>query len=335
MALWLRTLLAGLALSAVLVSPAGADAAGPSNYQSEIVSIDPALPGLDVTMIGGDSFISLEAPPWVEVVVIGYRGEPYVRFLPSGIVEENQLSPSKFLNEERFGETAIPTEATAEAEPVWKAVDDDGTWAWHDHRTHWMNRRPPPGAKRGDQIQEGVIPLFVDGQEVDVTVASYWLPAPSPIAVLVGGAVGLVVAGLGWVHPARRGWMILAPCLGLSFVVGVWQVLSLPPETGPSPLNWLLPLVGLLALAVLPLVQGTDRSKAQSQVVLATGLVLVGAVNLALWGLMRRAGLMAAILPTDAPAGLERISIAVAAIVGVGLSVHATRGLFSPERLGN
>ncbi|MGD2052087.1 MAG: hypothetical protein PVI35_06395, partial [Acidimicrobiia bacterium] len=80
----------GLALAAMLVVPAApalADPAGPSDYQSSVIGLDPPVAGVDVSIIGGDSFVRLVVDPATEVEVTGYRGEPYLRFLPGGIVE--------------------------------------------------------------------------------------------------------------------------------------------------------------------------------------------------------------------------------------------------------
>jgi hypothetical protein len=88
-------------------------------------------------------------------------------------------------------------------------------------------------------------------------------------------------------------------------------------------LNWIWPLIGLLALASLPFVQ------ARSQALLATTLTLVGAVSLAIWGFMRRGFLFAAILPTEAPSGLDRVTTGLALTIGIGMSIRLVWGLFS------
>ena len=84
------------------------------------------------------------------------------------------------------------------ATPDWHVVAGDGSYAWHDHRAHWMNAFRPPGRRPGDRILESVIPLVVDGVPTSVRVASTWLPAPSPlpvwIGVVAGGAVGALAA---------------------------------------------------------------------------------------------------------------------------------------------
>ncbi len=319
-----RTISVGLLLVAILAGPAAADAAGPTDYRSEILGIEPPVPGLAISIVGGDSFVLLEVELGLEVTVIGYQGEPYVRVLPSGLVQENQRSPSRFLNEERYGDSELPEEASAEAEPEWSSVDDDGSWAWHDHRTHWMIPQPPPSSRRGEQIVEGVIPLIVDGHKVVVSVGSFWLESPSPLVPLAALVIGAGIGVLGLAGLVRWPWVPLAPVLVLGFIVGAWQVFSVPPETGPSPLNWLWPLIGLFALACLPLVQGS------SQRLLATTLTLVGGVSLSIWGFTRRAGLFAAVLPTDAPAALDRLATALALTIGVGMSVQLIRTLLEP-----
>ncbi len=324
-----RVFAVGALLLVGLAGPAAADAAGPTDYRSEILSIEPAVSGLSVRIIGGDSFVMLEVESGLEVIVTGYQGEPYLRILRSGLVQENQRSPSHFLNEDRYAEDALPDEASAEADPEWLTVDDDGTWAWHDHRTHWMSPRPPPGSKRGDQIVEGVIPLIVDGVPVEVSVGSYWLESPSPIMPLIGFLIGASAVATGLAGKLKWDWLPIAPVLVLAFVVGAWQVFSLPPETGPSFLNFVWPLIGLLALAGVPLFQDS------SQRLFAVTLMLVGAVSLAIWGIARRSFLFAAILPTEAPAGLDRFTTALALVIGIGMAAHLVRALLRPHSLSS
>ena len=323
-----RVLAIGTLILVGLAGPAGADAAGPTDYRSEVLSIEPAVPGLSVRIVGGDSFVMLEVEPGLEVTVIGYQGEPYLQILASGLVQENQRSPSHFLNEERYGDAELPPEASSDAEPEWLTVDDDGSWAWHDHRTHWMSPKPPPGVKRGDQIAEGVIPLFVDGEPVVVSVASYWLQSPSPIMPLLGVLVGAVVAAIGLAGKLKWDWLPIAPVLVLAFVVGAWQIFSLPPETGPSLLHVVWPMIGLLALAGLPFFQDS------SQRLYAITLILVSAVSLVVWAVMRRNFLFAASLPTEAPASLDRLVTALALVIGAGMAIRLARALFKPDSLG-
>ena len=76
------------------------------------------------------------------MVVKGYDDEPYLRFLPSRVVEVNTRSPSKYANEDRYalgrpgpGELGRPAE--------WQTVSRDGRYRWFDHRIHLMEKGRP------------------------------------------------------------------------------------------------------------------------------------------------------------------------------------------------
>ena len=73
---------------------AHADPAVPTDYATEIVGIEPATPSIDVGVVGGDSFVELTVERGTDVVVLGYWGEPYLRFNSDGTVDENRRSPT-------------------------------------------------------------------------------------------------------------------------------------------------------------------------------------------------------------------------------------------------
>ncbi len=327
-----RAALAG-ALLGVLLAPAAAlaDPAGPTDYQTEVVGITPAVPGLSARAIGGDSFFELTVDPSidVDVVVIGYRGEPYLRFRADGTIEENRLAPTTYLNNDRFGQTEAPPEADPEAAPQWRTVGEGRRWAWHDHRTHWMNSFHPLGARPGQQILDAVVPLLVGDQPVDIEVISIWRPAPSSWPAIVGAVVGLALAAaavqagrvrLGGAARAPAG--ALAVLAAAALVIGLWQTWSVPSETGPPVNGWALPATSLAIAAVAVVVRMSVFTRA--------GLAIVAAVQLVLWGAQRRSGLVRAILPTDAPFWLDR---AVTAAVLGGATVLALHALWRVVRM--
>ncbi|MFV0258073.1 MAG: hypothetical protein ACK5PP_06455 [Acidimicrobiales bacterium] len=176
----LSALMAVMLLVLAPARPAAADPPGPTDYQTTVEAVDPDNPGIEITILGGDSFVELAAEPGVEVEVIGYEGEPYLHFWPDGTVMVNERSPSRWLNEDRYSDTEVPAEASATAEPAWQEVADGGVYAWHDHRAHWMVATHPPSAEPGDTVLEGVVPMVVDGTPVAVHVRSVLLPPPSP-----------------------------------------------------------------------------------------------------------------------------------------------------------
>jgi hypothetical protein len=302
-------------------TPALADAAGPTDYQTRLVSIDPEVAGLRITVIGGDSFVGLAADPGLTVEVIGYRGEPYLRFLPDGTVERNERSPSTYLSEDRYADVALPPEADPDAEPVWEIVATDGSYAWHDHRTHWMNEARPPGREPGDLILEGVVPLVVDGVAVDVTMDSVWEPRPSVLPVVFGGVAGALL-----VAASVRVRSLVVPTGALAavgLVLGLGAFLSVPAETGPSPVMWAVPGVGL-AVAVAA---GAASRRSPS---LRSALVLVVAAELVVWGALRWGWLWSAVIPTSLPFWIDRAGTALVLGGSLGVGSVAARKALRP-----
>lgn len=325
----IRRLVAGLALGAAaavaVAAPVFADPPGPTDYLSTVRSIEPPTSTIEVGIVGGDSFVELRVHAGVEAMVIGYEGEDYLWFRPDGVVLENQNSPATYLNANRYGGSGVPATARADAEPDWKQVASGGYWAWHDHRAHWMQNARPFGLGPGDQILEAVIPVVVDGETVEVTVASTWQPEPSSLPMWFGALAGVaVVIGAfllrsGPVPPIAA---TLPPAL-LALYAGYAQYGSLPAETGPRPVWIVLPIVAVVSAAVGVLLAARGRRFAAD-----AAMLLVG-VELAIWGFVKRDGLDAAIVPTDAPYWLDRFATAWALVGGVGIAALALWRLFA------
>lgn len=316
------TLALALATTAValLAAPDGAafaDPAGPTDYESEIVGLDPEVATIDVEIVGGDSFVLLDVRSGVEVTVLGYRGEPYLLFDTDGDVWENRRSPATYENSERYGVGSLPPEADHTAEPEWRRVGSGGSWAWHDHRAHRMDPFPPVNAERGDQVLDAVVPLVVDGVEVDVRVASTWMPAPSRWPGVGGAAAGVLVLAL----LRRRLALALAVVSGAAFGVGVVQFGSLPSATKPLWLWWVAPAIAfaaaLAAVAADTRRRAVDASGGPAPLPLwAHGATLIAAAQLLVWGVERRDGLVRAVLPTDLPFWIDRAVSAAALSAG-------------------
>ena len=306
----------GLVLGA---GPAAADAAKPGDFSSEVTSVEPDPGGFTVETAGGDSFLALTVDEGTEVVVLGYEGEPYLRFSADGTVEQNLNSPATYINNDRYGANDLAPERlqgvdVTTLEPDWEEVATDGSFAWHDHRTHEM--RPDSPVPRGESYAwSAPVLLEVDGAQVEVNGEITFEDAVSPlpwfaVALLVGVALVLLAGRLPEVVPPATVTVVAALATGVAWV----GYSSLPAAAGPS----IVPaVVGLIAL-VLGLV-GVVVER------LRTVALLAGGVFLATWAVFRLAVLSNPVLPTTVPFGFERLVTAVALGVGVGAVVVAFR----------
>ena len=312
----MNRLSAAVAVGVVVVavpSVAFADAAAPSDFKSEIVSILPATDAVTATIEGGDSFIRVAVEPGHEVFVTGYAGEPYLWIDGDGVVHENVHSPATYVNRNRSGTDTLPPEADADAEPEWKVVGDGGAYAWHDHRAHWMGGAPPAGMEPGDSLQPLAVPLTVDGVPTEITVLVTLVAAPSPWPAIAGAVLGvlLVLAAA----PPRRyvpDWVVILVVGTAASAIGLVQYLSLPPETSPRWSWWVPPVIATVCGAALPFVP-------RSAPWLRAAFGLVAGAQLLLWGWSRRSGFTKPVLPTSAPFWFDRLVSATALTAGIGL----------------
>jgi hypothetical protein len=318
------TLLTGLLLLAP--TAASADPAGPTNYDSRVTAIDPPVDGLEVEILGGDAYVRLTAPAGASVIIPGYEdGERYLRFLPDGTVERNEASPTRWLNDARYGAADVgppPADASAEAPPRWEPVATGGTYAWHDHRVHWMSPGLPtqidPGADEAQRVLTWELPLLVDDQPVVVAGEIDYLPSPSPVLPVL---VLLLVLGLGVVVAVRRPagvpGVALVGALAAG-VVGAASVVGLPPGADSDPALLILPVVAVVLLIVGVAIRGRPGIGPRLVTALA-GLPLV------VWGVLLSRALVSPIVPSALPSGVARLLVAVALGAGVATLVAAVR----------
>jgi len=173
--------LAVLAAAAV-AAPVALGDAGTPNYRSKLVAVTPTTKGLVVRVVDGDDALELRNTTGGNVMVPGYEGEPYLRFLKSGRVEVNANSPAKYLNEERYGGVTVPKTAGAKSAPRWQLVAQGGRYVWHEHRIHWMSTIEPPrvkasGGKTLMKVFDWNVPLKVGASRVKVNGTLWWVPS--------------------------------------------------------------------------------------------------------------------------------------------------------------
>jgi hypothetical protein len=181
-----------------------------SNYRTDIRDVTPPVPGLTVHVLEAGNQLELTNHSGQEVVVLGYRSEPYLRVGPTGI-SENRRSPSAYANRFANAPRGIPPGLDPAAPPQWRRIGDQPEAVWHDHRAHWSGLNPPAvTADRGHRqvvVRNWQIPLRLGQRTALIQGDIVWVPGPSPwpwvLLALVAFAVVLVA---GW----RRRYGLLA-----------------------------------------------------------------------------------------------------------------------------
>lgn len=242
------TALAAAAAALMLAAPPAqahtVEGSSATNYLTEITDVSPDVPGVEIRVLEFGGQLELFNRSDQEVIVMGYEGEPYLR-IGRGGVYENRRSPATYVNADRQGQTPVPPEANAAAEPRWARVSPGRSARWHDHRIHWMGSARPPAVQQ-DPTREHVVypewtvPLQVGGRAVTVTGTLRWIPGPSPWpwvagAVAAGAVLALVACRLG---PSARRWLLVLGS-GVLVVLDVWHAVGLAwaPTSPGSPVG--------------------------------------------------------------------------------------------------
>jgi hypothetical protein len=167
--------------------PSAAGAHGPIApiATSYLAKVSGAPAGLKAKVIDGDQRMWLRADDHRGVVVLDYRGAPYLRFSRAG-VEVNQHSAMYYLN--LTPAEVPPSNLSRTAPPKWVRATTGHAYGWHDGRLHAL-----AGAARlpGDAfVGNWSIPVIVDGQLRSIHGGLYHAPNPSiawfwPIVVLL------------------------------------------------------------------------------------------------------------------------------------------------------
>lgn len=185
----------GGALVAAGALPAIALAHGPvapvaTSYLAKVGRV-PA--GLDAKVVDGDLRMWLRVSPAEYVVVLDYRGAPYLRFTPSG-VDVNQNSAMYYLNQTPVAETP-PANLGRTTPPRWEQASDGREYGWHDGRLHALaNVAIAPGST---YVGRWSIPVLVDGHLAAISGGVWHAEDPSivwfwPIVVLIACVLAAV-----------------------------------------------------------------------------------------------------------------------------------------------
>jgi lysylphosphatidylglycerol synthetase-like protein (DUF2156 family) len=304
-----------------------------TNFETTLRSVDPAVPGLDVKVVEAGSRIQVENRTGQELIVLGYKKEPYLRIGPDGVFE-NRLSPATYLNRSRKGGT--PTQAAENAkvgDTDWAKVSSEPVARWHDHRIHWMgNINPPevrnsPGTrhviKMGPDDPQWVVRMRLGNQDLVAKGELVWKPGPSPLpwfALILASLALVVVLG------RRVAWeSSLAAITALLLAIDVFHVVGLglanagdlgyrlTKSITQSPFEPLAWVVAILAIVWL----WRGRSDGLS-------LAALAGLQIALLGGVGDLGALSrTVVPFGFGADLARLAVALSAGLGFGITAVA------------
>jgi hypothetical protein len=204
----LHVAVAGVALVALLATST-ASAHGPGEAEGYVSTTDgvrPHLQGVGISVLDGDERLQLRNGTGMTLVVLGYQGEPYIRFSPDGVYR-NQNSPATYLNQDRYANVKLPKYASAKAQPRWIKVSSRKAYDWHDHRIHWMSTIPPGPIKAapGDphHIFNWRVPFSADGKQYAILGSLDYEPpdddgggTSSLVWILVAVAAAAIAVGV-------------------------------------------------------------------------------------------------------------------------------------------
>jgi hypothetical protein len=316
-------------------APAAAHVLGaggrPSNYRTEVSGVTPPVPGLTVRVLEAGSQLELVNRTGQEVVVLGYRSEPYLRVGPTGVYE-NRRSPSAYSNRFANPPSRIPAELDPAAPPQWRRLGGGARAVWHDHRAHWSG--PDPAAVRADRGRSQVvmpswhIPLRVGDRTALIQGDIVWVPGPSPWPwALLALAAFAALASAGW----RRRLLplvllsLLAVAADVTHTVGAFaastaSVLTSLYAASTSVAGWVV-----AGVAVHRLLRGRLES--------GWVLLLLAGVFLAVAGALPDVGALGSSQVSSAlDPDLTRAAIALTLGLGAGMVVTGLLGLRAADR---
>ena len=296
---------------------AGVVAPAATTYRAKISFVPK---GLEAKVVDGDQRLWLRAPPGLTVIVVGLRGEPYLRFSSRGI-EVNTRAPTYFLNR---AHPVTPPSLAAHTPADWSRITTEHEASWHEDRLHGLALAAHSSVTR--DLGRWVVPLVIDGKPSRIGGTLWQSPRPSllwfwPLALLlacVPALLRLPDAGL----ETAAGWIFAGFALAASTIGRLGRELYGRPSVS----------LGQLALATLTFLVavGLGGLWLRSGWRTVAG-VLIGAVAL-YQGLVLVATLRDPFVLAAFPASLERVATSLSLASGAALLLVIVFG--APRRRG-
>jgi hypothetical protein len=187
-----RSLVAALAVALLL--PGAASAHGPVDpaASSYLARISTAPPGTVAKVVDGDQRMWLRVNRTETLVVLDYRGAPYLRFSPAG-VQVNHNSSMYYLNQ--VPAQLPPPQLGPGTAPHWSQASGGHQYNWHDGRLHALaSTARAPGST---YLGHWTIPVRLNGTGAAIGGGLFYGAPPSivwfwPIVVVAACVLAVV-----------------------------------------------------------------------------------------------------------------------------------------------
>ncbi|MEP6625983.1 MAG: hypothetical protein ABJC79_16160 [Acidimicrobiia bacterium] len=302
--------------------PAGAHGVnGPpaSNFATRLDGVVPATPTTEISLAPDRESVSLQVIGQARVVVLGYRGEPYLRIDAHG-AWENRSSPAVALNRSRIPGNMRPVDHIAS--PRWVRISTHPSATWHDHRTHWMGGTTPPSVRNdpdhGHTITTWSIPLRIDDRAAAIDGAIEWRPPPAawPWWALAAALVAAALFASRRSGGTRAGVTILAT-MAVAETLHIWGSWPFSNSSFAGRLGESLPSIGAVVACIGALVWVVRRGSWSA----APGLVLAGLYVFVSGGAADLASLTHVFVPSRLDPAVARLLVSIALGLGAGTAI--------------
>jgi hypothetical protein len=286
---------------------AGLTAPAATSYLARISS---APAGLEAKVVDGDQRLWLRISPGVVAVVLGLRGEPYLRFSSHG-VEINTRSVTYYLNRAR--PLVVPAGVTRTTPPRWKRIASGRSTSWHEDRLHALALAAHSSGN--SFVGRWLVPVVLDGKRTAIAGGLWHAARPSLLWFWPLVLVLACVPALLHLPDARWDAAATAGLAALTLAAATAARLGRELYGRPNVSTWQLVLATASCAVALGL--GALFLCREWRAVAGVGIGIAGVYQgLALFGTLRNGFVLAAV-----PAWAERTSAVVSLAAGAALLV--------------
>jgi hypothetical protein len=175
------------------------------DFEARITSVGGAGGSIEARVIDGDRKLDLHVNGSHRVVVLGYAGEPFLRFSATGVaVNERSVTAVA----DKLVKPVSASALDADAVPLWSTKTSRHSFTWHDHRLG-----PRPGQRYAvGNVAAWTIPIVVDGRSEQIAGRLWHAHGPPLWPWLL--LLGLTLAGVATLALTRSRRMLMGTAIG-------------------------------------------------------------------------------------------------------------------------